>query len=85
MRELEEKLTHEEISQWMLFDVHWGLPDVVGDIQNAILCALAVNMMRSAEQPSVDPSEFRVLRERGPEQQDFVMTEAQRFKAAFGS
>jgi hypothetical protein len=82
--ELLERATAREIHEWVVFDHHWGLPDVVNDLQNALLCTVAVNIMRSPEAGPAQIDDFKILKERGPEQQDFVESEAAKFKKVFG-
>jgi len=82
--QLEKSLSLKEVRDWWMFDAQWGLPDVVQDIQNAMLCSIAVNIMRSSSDQPTTVEDFRVLREKGPEQQDFTLSEAQKFKRVLG-
>ena len=76
--------------RWKAFDFRWGLPDVVGDIQHALLCCLVSNIARSSDSSPYEPDQFRILKEnQKPIATDVDamegITEAQKYRLVFGS
>ena len=87
--DIERRMSGSELISWRLFDAEWGLPDVVGDTQNALMCTVIANCNRSSNSPAFEIDEFRVLSEKDvvPKPQDLSsipMTEAEKFKSVLG-
>jgi hypothetical protein len=65
--EIEVTMTSRELVDWYRFEaLHEPLPDKLADLQNAILCSIAVNLMRSPDATPVEPADFFCIRERKP-------------------
>lgn len=62
MGELDAKMTVREFRDWQLFEQDQPLPDKLGDLQNALLCVVATNIMRSGDTPPAQLADFLILK-----------------------
>lgn len=58
---------------WLRFEArHQPLPDRLADLHSGLICSLAVNLTRGADQPPATPADFFVIREPQPAIDDGV-------------
>jgi hypothetical protein len=77
--ELEITMTERELRDWYRFEaLHEPLPDRLADLHHAILCTIAVNLMRSSDAAPASPADFFCIRDREPPKPAPTMSEAER-------
>lgn len=60
-------MSQRELLDWYRFEAFTELlPDRLADLQNALLCSLVVNLVRSSDAQPVRPADFFVIRDPTP-------------------
>jgi hypothetical protein len=80
--ELEATMTEREFVDWHRFEaLHEPLPDRLADLHHAVLCSIAVNLMRSSDAAPVAVTDFFCIQDRAPPpRRASTMSEAERQK-----
>lgn len=55
-------MSFRELRDWLRFEAMQPLPDKLADLHAAILCSIAVNLMRAPESTPARPEDFLVIR-----------------------